>query len=185
MAEQWITINGAAVLVNEDGSLGGQVGQNIMESSEMGDQSSEEKIKEATEYFGTTTNMREAGYLTPNGDYLDFSGRHEGADDRDIRGTRNVDHRAVQDIYDSSGTDAMIDFINDGAIRLSPESGGMEMSKMPTNEQLMSLMTYVNHFNGGVTIDFADASGKVVDFKQYPERTSASRVIADIRKHFE
>ncbi len=48
-----------------------------------------EDVKKAEEYFGTTYNIHEAGYLLTDGKYLDFSGKHEGAPG----GYRTVDHR--------------------------------------------------------------------------------------------
>ena len=40
---------------------------------------------QAEEHFGTTNNVHEAGYISTNGNYLDFSGRHWGAPEAEAR----------------------------------------------------------------------------------------------------
>ena len=75
----------------------------------------------AISHFGTTYSWKETGYLLTNGKKLDFSGRNEGASG----GYRTVDHRDIVDIYpedsDLSGTEAMVDFMSQGNIRIMPE----------------------------------------------------------------
>ena len=79
-----------------------------------------------------TSDLREAGYILPDGTMLDFSGRHElfGADDSGISGRRTTDHRGISQIayaYDAEGNEVdtgvettMPDFIECGAIRMTP-----------------------------------------------------------------
>lgn len=50
-------------------------------------------VSEAKKHFGTTKDMREAGYIMPGGEMLDFSGRHYSEDHPSLAGHRNVDHR--------------------------------------------------------------------------------------------
>lgn len=74
-----------------------------------GAEETEQIIRSAQEYFGTTNDWNETGYLTRDGKQLDFSG---GA-----AGNRYVDHREILDAYESAGIDdgmsgveAMVDF---------------------------------------------------------------------------
>ena len=51
-----------------------------------------EKTRErAVEEFGTTTRFSEAGYLLPDGQMLDFSGKNDGGP----KGARTIDHREI------------------------------------------------------------------------------------------
>ena len=71
-----------------------------------------------------------------------------------------MDHRDIQDIYEEngkemeSGTDAMIEFMKEGNIRLNPESGGINLIHKPNEKQKSSLRTFINHFDGEIYIDF-------------------------------
>ena len=172
MAEVWVTINGSKVLI-KDGFAQGEVAEKI----------ADENRQKAVEYFGTTKDIREAGYILSDGEMLDFSGRHEGNPES---GTRTVDHRDIWDATESGadGTEAMVSFINEGNIRLSPESGGLEMSRMPNEKQLMAIREYVYYFDGEVFLDISDAAGKVVIGKEYSPKTSPTKVINDIKAHF-
>ena len=81
--------------------------------------------KKAIEFFGKTYSWNETGYLTPAGTKLNFSGRHEGGSG----GYRTVDHRDIRDaISENYGGDdysgSMVQFMSEGNIRISPESGG-------------------------------------------------------------
>ena len=49
--------------------------------------------KQALKAFGRTFNANAAGYILPNGEMLDFSGKHYG--DPGSTATRNVDHREL------------------------------------------------------------------------------------------
>lgn len=55
----------------------------------------------AKERFGTTNDIRECGYVLPDGSMLDFSGRHMVTGDTDtshLKGRRSVDHREIGDL---------------------------------------------------------------------------------------
>ena len=54
-----------------------------------------EKTQRAIDTMGTTTNMKVAGYLTVDGQFIDFSGKHQGA----IGDQRQMDHREIADVY--------------------------------------------------------------------------------------
>ena len=69
----------------------------------------------AIQHFGITYKISEAGYLLTNGKLLDLSGKNDGGP----ANTRSCDHREISICYESiDGTDAMIDFMNAGNIRL-------------------------------------------------------------------
>lgn len=141
--------------------------------------------KQAVEHFGKTYSWNETGYITTSGARLDFSGRHEGAPG----GYRTVDHRDILDVYgeDSgmSGSEAMIDFMAQGNIRVSPESGGINLSVMPTAAQYEKLEQFVQKYRGEVTLDIDDTDGNTLHSVEYPRNTRASKVLNDIRNYFE
>jgi hypothetical protein len=70
--------------------------------------SSKQQLIKAKSKFGTTGNFYEAGYITPEGELLDFSGKNDGG----TPNMRSLDHRDISIIYDTSidGTDALIKF---------------------------------------------------------------------------
>ena len=70
----------------------------LQKVSEIDEESTKKIFETAKELFGTTFDIREAGYILPDGSLLDFSGRHllEGADDKFLRGRRTSDHSYFQ-----------------------------------------------------------------------------------------
>lgn len=143
-------------------------------------------VKTAEKYFGTTYKIAEAGYLLTDGKLLDFSGRHEGAPG----GYRSVDHRDISDAFDGdygddSYTGGMIQFMQAGNIRLSPESGGINLSVKPNKQQLDTLDRYISSFRGEVILDIDNANGDTVVSVEYPKRTYSKRIINDINEYFD
>lgn len=148
--------------------------------------SSSENVKAAEQHFGTTYKISEAGYLLTDGNLLDFSGRHEGAPG----GYRTVDHRDITDALDEdyggdNYSDGMIRFMGEGNIRLSPESGGINLSVKPNKAQLSTLDRYISNFRGEVILDIDDANGNTVVSIEYPKRTYSKRIINDINAYFD
>ena len=142
-------------------------------------------VKRAEEYFGTTYKLKEAGYITTDGKMLDFSGRHEGANG----GYRTVDHREIGDALgeeyggeDYSG--AMVRFIGEGNIRVSPEMGGINLSVLPNKAQRSTLDRYISNFRGKVILDIDDANGSTIASVEYPKYTHSSVVLKDIDDYF-
>ena len=141
----------------------------------------------AKEVFGTTTNFKVAGYMLPDGSLLDFSGRWEGGPGD----ARYTDHRAIgSGLYEASETDGnydtnMYDFINQGAIRLMPESGGIYVSQPLTDAQEEMLARYIARYNGEVILDITDKDGNIISYIEYNRRTSANRVLDDISNYFD
>lgn len=149
--------------------------------------STKELNTNAVEYFGTTFNWNETGYILTNGKRLDFSGRHEGASG----GYRTVDHRAIWDIYPEdeqekfSVGEAMIDFMSRGNIRIMPESFGINLSSLPTKSQEEALDSFISKARGEVVLDIDNKKGDTTFSVEYPKGTYSKKIIADIRKYFE
>lgn len=143
-------------------------------------------VKSAKEFFGKTYRWNETGYITTDGTKLDFSSRHDGGPG----GYRAVDHRDIRDALglDYGGDDysgAMVQFMGEGNIRISPESGGINLSVMPTRSQLASLADFISKNRGEVILDLDDANGNTVSSTEYPKGTHSSKVINDIKAYFE
>ena len=143
-------------------------------------------VKSAKKFFGKTYSWNETGYITTDGTKLDFSGRHDGGPG----GYRTVDHRDIRDALglDYGGDDysgAMVQFMSEGNIRISPESGGINLSVMPTKAQLDTLADFISKNRGEVILDLDDTNGNTVSSTEYPKGTHSSKVINDIRAYFE
>lgn len=139
--------------------------------------------KAALEYFGRTYSWKETGYLTKSGEKLDFSGKNQGAPG----GYRTLDHRDISEIMldsDISGTEAMIEYMNQGNIRIMPESNGINLSVLPTASQFEALDDYISRARGEVILDIDDNNGNTLHSVEYPKGTRASKVINDIKKYF-
>lgn len=139
--------------------------------------------KAALEYFGRTFSWKETGYLTKSGKKLDFSGKNQGAPG----GYRTLDHRDISEIMldsDISGTEAMIEYMNQGNIRIMPESNGINLSVLPTASQFEALDDYISRARGEVILDIDDNNGNTLHSVEYPKGTRASKVINDIKKYF-
>lgn len=173
--------------VNGDYSLeGAENGKKRYSLKEYTDEEKKQHRKDADEYFGHTYKWAETGYILTNGKKLDFSGRHEGGPG----GYRTVDHRDIRDALgdDYGGSDysgSMVQFMSEGNIRISPESGGINLSVMPTKNQLDSLSDYISHNRGEVILDLDTPDGQTVSSTEYPRGTHANKVLSDIKAYFE
>jgi hypothetical protein len=135
----------------------------------------------AKEAFGTTNNPKEAGYILPDGTFLDLSGQRHGA----RGGRRQEDHREIEEIFDNvESTNAMIAFMNMGVIRTSPEVGGIDLIVAPTSAQFSALRGYINRFNGEVTLEISETNGVVKYSREFPARTASEAVINEIKRNF-
>ena len=142
--------------------------------------------KTALDYFGRTYKWSETGYVLLNGARLDFSGRHEGGPG----GYRTVDHR---DIIDALGEDygggdysgGMVRFMQEGNIRISPESGGINLAVMPTKAQMDALSDFISKERGEVILDIDDARGNTISSTEFSKGTHANKVLQAIRDYFE
>ncbi len=82
---------------------------------------SKNAFQRAIRYFGITNDIKECGYILPNGLMLNLSEKGQ------VGGRRGVDHREVSSINVS-----MDDFISMGAIRHGPEMPFVDIRKKPT-----------------------------------------------------
>lgn len=147
----------------------------------------------AKNLFGTTRDIREAGYILPDGTMLDFSGRHEmdsGMDTSFLRGRRSVDHRDIKKIaYERDGNTqtgietSMPDFIRRGAIRIDDGAGSINLSVKPTSKQKAALRQLIARNDGYVQVEFGDGW----DSQHYVEYDEAkpAKVFADIDRYFD
>jgi hypothetical protein len=112
-------------------------------------------IKKAKKHFGVTHDPREAGYITPDGQMLDLSGKNDGGDP----GHRARDHREIShitpdklpdDLESDSPTHHMWHFMREtGAVRMSyspdprnrfaPASVNVDFMRKPTMAQRQTL----------------------------------------------
>ena len=168
------------LLVREDELNFENLGKPLDKQVRFSEKDTEQK---AVSTFGTTYSWNETGYLTPSGKQLDFSGKRDGAQ----AGYRSMDHRDVSELYDAEGvggTDAMIKFMNEGNIRISPEMGGINLQSMPTKAQFDKLQSFVRKNGGEVTIDFDDANGNTLHSIEYPQGTGPVRINNDIKRYY-
>lgn len=150
------------------------------------DEEKKQHIKDAVSYFGRTYKWAETGYITTDGKRLDFSGRHEGGPG----GYRTVDHRDIRDALDEDygGEDysgSMVQFMSEGNIRIMPESGGINLSVMPTKAQMDVLSDFISKQRGEVILDIDTPDGNTVSSTEYPRGTHSSKVLSDIKAYFE
>ena len=123
-------------------------------------------IQSAKQTFGVTNDPREAFYILPDGTMLDGSGRHWGGDERDVAGQRQVDHADIQEVMDSSGAQAMYDFMaQTGAMRFDYSSGVSSIARPPTDAQLSAL----GKFSKGKywALSFNTPEGRIVDDTEF------------------
>ena len=151
---------------------------------------SKELFDAAKERFGTTRDLREAGYVLPDGAMLDFSGRHMVSGDSSfLNGRRSVDHRDIADLnFERDGNTptgrnvSMADFISRGAIRIDGESGSVNLAVKPTDAQFSVIRRIAERTGGEMYIDFG-----ANDTEHYAEYDGArpDRVVNDIRRYFD
>ena len=139
----------------------------------------------AIKYFGVTHDMREAGYILPDGTLLDLSGKKEGA----MPGRRALDHREVdQDVVRTKSEpgenhSSMVAFIQMGAIRYFPEHPGVDMRKVPTRKQLAIISSDVSNSGRGYSLELSDPKQGRFS-KWYEPGTNWQKVITDIVNYY-
>jgi hypothetical protein len=55
----------------------------------------------------------------------------------------------------------------------------------PTKKQMDIICRFADYYRGNVCIDISDERGNIVKTFEYPEKTSSSRIIFDIRTVFQ
>ena len=171
---------------NSEKNISHQKKQVKLDVTEYSDDERKQHSADAKAYFGKTYNWKETGYILRNGDKLDFSGRHEGAPG----GYRTVDHRDIADAMpdgyggnDYSG--AMVQFMSEGNIRISPENGGINLSVLPTKAQFDSISDFIGRNRGEIILDIDNIGGDTVASVEYPRGTHSSKIVSDIKVYFE
>lgn len=131
-------------------------------------------VDDAKQEFGTTNNWRKAAYINTDGSMLDFSyGSNRRVDD----------HRTIGSVYDElDGTDAMIEYMKEGNIRLIPEIPAFDMIVEPNEIQYKVIKDLCYNFDE-LIIDFTNEKGYPVDSIQY-DRVIPNKVVNDIKSHF-
>lgn len=149
----------------------------------------------AKERFGTTYDIRECGYVLPDGSMLDFSGRHMVTGDTDtshLKGRRSVDHREIGDLnWDRDMTTRtnvninMADFIRKGAIRIhcSNTWSSINLFVKPTKEQINPLLRLIQYSKGNVTVEIGDGDNSY-EYAEWDE-ANPRRVINDVMRYFD
>ena len=141
--------------------------------------------KQAVKEFGYTPYFYDAGYITPNGKMLNFSGEKG-----QHYGSRGEDHRAIGIIYENvSGGKAMLKFMGEGNVRIMPESPGIDIASSvePSKEQYATIKKFIREYAGKeyFNVDLTNAEGITVGNYEYEGRVSADRVVNDIKYFFE
>jgi hypothetical protein len=136
--------------------------------------------------FGVTYDIREAGYVLPDGTMLDFSGRHDAPDPRDsydLKGRRTSDHRDIDKIkYISDAQTDICDFIKRGAIRIDVHAGAINLYLKPTKEQKEVLRRLIVKNDGYVYIDFGyDETEHYVEY----DGARYTKILGDIDRYFD
>lgn len=137
----------------------------FFQSSENAFTPDEELIRKAVDNFGTTDSIDEAFYILPDGTMLDGSGRHWGLEEQDVNG-RQVDHADVAEVVDTSGVQAMYDFMaRTGAMRIDSAHGVASISQPPTPAQLGILE---NSSKGNyLALSYNTPEGRIVDDTEF------------------
>lgn len=148
----------------------------------------------AKEYFGVTNDIRECGYILPDGAMLDFTGRHmlkPGTDSSHLKGRRSIDHREINSIGWSDDGNvknfdfSMSQFIKMGAIRIhcSNNWSSINLFKKPTREQINPLLRLIQYSKGNVTVEIGDGDNSY-EYAEWDE-ANPRRVVNDVIRYFD
>lgn len=146
----------------------------------------EQLFEDAKSHYGVTKNFNAAGYMLPDGSLLDFSEANDGGDPN----SRSLDHRDIEGVIMDNGVEYdsrwmyIADFMNEGAIRLLPESAGINMIQAPTEEQRNKIFDFIYKYNGEVILEINDERLNSIVYMEYDRRTSPSRIFRDIDGYF-
>ena len=134
-------------------------------------------INLAIKKFGLTSNIRQAGYILPNGTFLNFGSY----------GERETDHRAIEAIYKENNipiwnTDYrynyVVDFMNHGAIRCDVNTGLLDMTQQPTQQQYKTLKMFAR-YTDEIYLDFTDKQGNNIHSVEY-DNPKPQQLVTDI-----
>jgi len=136
--------------------------------------------------LGTTNDVNEAGYITPEGRFVDLSGKREGG----TPGKRAYDHR------EAGGASGMQEFVALGNIRMDANSGMVDLAREPTAAQNQKLSDLSDIHNGELIVELKDGLGEWDErqrayrqperrfYREYPEGTRSTRIVNDIKKFY-
>jgi hypothetical protein len=134
---------------------------------------------QAEKYFGITDDPNVAGYMTPNGNMLDFSGERFGGGN----GTRYMDHNEISYLLDVDYP--KVAYMKLGGIRLSPEAHGFECKVKPTAQQYSTLRIYLDEFSNYTRhVDLYDPEENTNFNKSYEADRPTDRIINDIKRFY-
>ena len=144
--------------------------------------------------FGVTRDLREGGFVLPDGSVLDFSGRHALSSPKgniDLRGRRTCDHNDIGDLmFDDNGNKVegiddidKYSFMNLGAVRIDYNEGLISLVHEPTSKQLNVIKAIWRYNQGCLTIDFFSPNGDINDSVDY-DHVKWTRLVADLDKYF-
>ena len=144
--------------------------------------------------FGVTRDLREGGFVLPDGSVLDFSGRHALSSSKgniDLRGRRTCDHNDIGDLmFDDNGNKVegiddidKYSFMNLGAVRIDYNEGLISLVHEPTSKQLNVIKAIWRYNQGCLTIDFFSPNGDINDSVDY-DHVKWTRLVADLDKYF-
>jgi len=136
----------------------------------------------AKRFYGLTNNVLGAGYLLPDGKFLDFSEVKEGG----LPDERSIDHRNIMYFLDDKYEDKFDAMRDTGMIRLLPESGGFDVYKKPTPAQEKSLLKYISqtHSPRGMRDVTIDHNGKITPL-EFKDKTAPSLIVSAVLKYFQ
>ncbi len=135
---------------------------------------------------GITKNWKETGYLFSDGSQIDLSGKRWGGSG----GKRDEDHRDVfeeEDFNDNSkdNTDAMIELMKKGNIRVSPEYPNINLQKEPTTAQYIQIENMIKTLNGkGFSVEIDNEKGYSIGTLDYDGYVNPKQVIEDMKYYF-
>lgn len=141
----------------------------------------------AKKMFGTTYDIREAGYILPDGSMLDFSGRKDIKNPKFMRavdGQRADDHREISKIkaIDPEAVTDICDFIRRGAIRVDCNAGSINLYLKPTMKQRDILGKIIRKNDGYVYVDFGyDVPEHYIEY----EGENWRKILGDIDRYFD
>lgn len=149
----------------------------------------------AKQHFGITNDIRECGYILPDGSMLDFSGTHErqGKDSSFLKGRRSVDHREIESLkwkkdgFTRSGIEiSMPKFIKMGAIRIHASStySTINLYVKPTEQQIDILLRIIRYSNGCVVLEIGDGYDESLSYAEY-DNAKPRKIVNDIIRYFD
>lgn len=132
----------------------------------------EQQFEQAAQHFGVTDNPRHAGYILPDGRMLDLT---EGM------GVRQQDHRNLPDTFRKSresDTDAMLRFMQNGAVRVDGNTGTIDIASELTEDQQRAIREFAQEFGGQVAVEATGPDGTSL---LYREPNNVNETMAAVR----